>query len=85
MDWLFLHMLLLAGPISAACLLTDVSLGLMNRFASQLNVYVLSMPIKCGLASFLLCVYLGLLLHYGTNMFAHVNRLILTLPNLLQP
>lgn len=56
--WLMGHMLL-AGPISVACLLTDISLGLVNRFASQLNVYVLAMPIKSGLAAFLICFYFG--------------------------
>lgn len=54
-------MLLFSGPIVVACLLTDVSLGLINRFASQLNVYVLAMPIKSGIASFLLIFYFGLL------------------------
>lgn len=54
-------MLLFSGPIVVACLLTDVSLGLINRFASQLNVYILAMPIKSGIASFLLIFYFGLL------------------------
>lgn len=54
-------MLLFSGPVVVACLLTDVSLGLINRFASQLNVYILAMPIKSGIASFLLIFYFGLL------------------------
>ena len=58
-DWLMAHMLLLAGPIVVACLLIDISLGLMNRFASQLNVYVLAMPIKSGVAALILLVYVG--------------------------
>ena len=60
-QWLMLHTLLLAGPVMAACLLTDVSLGLVSRTAPQLNVYVLSMPIKSAVASFLLLLYFGLL------------------------
>lgn len=54
-------MLLFSGPIVVACLLTDISLGLVNRFAAQLNVYVLAMPIKSGIASFLLIFYFALL------------------------
>lgn len=79
------HMLLLAGPISAACLLTDISLGLVNRFASQLNVYVLAMPIKSGLAAFLLCFYFGLLLSRAPELFDFIRESILTLPNVLGP
>lgn len=59
---LMLLMLLLAGPITVACLLTDISLGLINRFASQLNVYVLAMPIKSGVAAFLLVFYFEMLM-----------------------
>ncbi|MDR2302063.1 MAG: type III secretion system export apparatus subunit SctT [Deltaproteobacteria bacterium] len=68
-DWLMLQTLLLAGPVVAACLLTDVSLGLVNRFASQLNVYVLSMPIKSGLAMFILVSYYGALIALSPELF----------------
>lgn len=80
--WLIGRMLLLAGPVAAACLLTDLSLGLVNRFASQLNVYVLAMPIKSGLAAFLLCFYFGLLLSHAPELFAFMRESILTLPRL---
>ena len=67
---LALDMVLLSGPVVVACLLTDVSLGLINRFASQLNVYVLAMPIKSGLASLMLIFYFSLLM---TGMLAMFN------------
>ncbi|MBR5883236.1 MAG: type III secretion system export apparatus subunit SctT [Mailhella sp.] len=66
---LALDMMLLSGPIIVACLLTDISLGLINRFASQLNVYVLAMPVKSGLASFLLIFYFALLMNGTLSMF----------------
>lgn len=66
---LVLDMMLLSGPIVVACLLTDISLGLINRFASQLNVYVLAMPVKSGLASFLLIFYFGMLMSGAVTMF----------------
>ena len=68
-SYLLLLTMLLSGPIVMACLLTDVSLGLMNRFASQLNVYVLAMPVKSGLASFLIIFYLGMLLQEVVPLF----------------
>lgn len=66
---LALDMMLLAGPVVVACLLTDISLGLINRFASQLNVYVLAMPVKSGLASLLLIFYFGMLMTGAVSMF----------------
>ena len=66
---LALDMMLLSGPVVVACLLTDVSLGLINRFASQLNVYVLAMPIKSGLASLLLIFYFSMLMTGAVSMF----------------
>jgi type III secretion protein T len=54
-NWLMHKMLVLAGVVLIASLLIDFSLGLVNRFASQLNVYVLAMPIKSGVA--MLIVY----------------------------
>jgi type III secretion protein T len=66
-------MALLAAPIVAACLLTDMALGLINRFASQLNVYVLGMPIKSAIAAFLLCLSLGLLLGHIQDLFPLID------------
>jgi type III secretion protein T len=71
-DWLMLQMLLLAGPVVAASLLCDVSLGLVNRFASQLNVYVLSMPIKSGMAAFILVAYYAALIAMGPELIQHM-------------
>lgn len=85
LGWLLANMMLLAGPIIVACLLTDVSLGLVNRFASQLNVYVLAMPIKSALASFLLCFYFALLLSHAPQLFSLMNAKIVSLSKMLLP
>jgi type III secretion protein T len=81
--WLMLYMLLLAGPIVVACLLIDFSLGLVNRFASQLNVYVLAMPIKSGVASFILLVYFGMLGANAPVLFRHLQTTVLRARGLL--
>ena len=72
--WLMLMMLLLSGPIVVACLLADVSLGLINRFASQLNVYVLAMPIKSGVAAFLMLFYFMMLLSNAAGLFDGIKQ-----------
>lgn len=62
--------LLISAPVVLACLFTDIALGLINRFASQLNVYILSLPIKCALASFLLIFYFAVLMSDAPERFA---------------
>lgn len=47
----------LAAPLLLVCFLVDLGMGLMNRFAPQLNVFFLSMPVKSGLVMALLLVY----------------------------
>ncbi|MCR4666085.1 MAG: type III secretion system export apparatus subunit SctT [Desulfovibrio sp.] len=74
--WLMSFMLLISAPIAVACLLVDISLGLINRFSPQLNAYVLAMPIKSGLAAVLLCLYLGLLVNYSPHIFRYVDELL---------
>ncbi|MCG8530921.1 MAG: type III secretion system export apparatus subunit SctT [Desulfovibrionales bacterium] len=59
----------LAGPILIVCFLTDLGLGLINRFAPQLNVFFLSMPVKSGLALFVLIIYVRVLMRiFGKNI-----------------
>ncbi len=53
--------LVLSAPIVAIFFLTDFSLGLVNRFAQQLNVFILSMPIKSAIMLILLVFYVSIL------------------------
>jgi len=48
----------LAAPVVLAVFTTEFGLGLVNRFAPQLNVFFLSMPIKSAVAFGLLVLYL---------------------------
>lgn len=61
---------LISAPIVLACLFADAALGLVNRFAPQLNVYVISMPVKCGVGSFLLLFYFAVLMTDAAERFA---------------
>lgn len=67
---LAVNIMLISAPVVLACLFTDIALGLVNRFASQLNVYVLSLPIKSALASFLLIFYFAVLMTDAPERFA---------------
>ena len=67
------NVILISAPVVLACLFTDAALGLVNRFAPQLNVYVLAMPVKCALASFLLIIYFALLMTDVPERFAAIG------------
>ncbi|THF57262.1 type III secretion system export apparatus subunit SctT [Pseudothauera rhizosphaerae] len=68
--------LLLSAPAILAMLLAEVGLALVSRFAPQLQVFFLAMPVKSGLAFFVLVIYLP-------TLFTYVHSEIGRLPELL--
>lgn len=60
-DMFMSYTVILAAPVIVLCFLTDLGLGLINRFTPQLNVFFLAMPIKSGLAVFVIIVYFSIL------------------------
>jgi type III secretion protein T len=68
-DHLFRAIVLYASPMMIMMFLSDMGLGLMNRFAQQLNVFTLSMPIKSALALFVLILYLPILFGFLKDEF----------------
>ncbi len=70
---LFTKIVLLGGPIFFILFLSEFGLGLVTRFAPQLNVFFLSMPIKSELAMFFFILYLSYLMHYFCNTFESHN------------
>ncbi|WP_018692217.1 type III secretion system export apparatus subunit SctT [Algicola sagamiensis] len=62
LDYIMSAAVLLGGPIIIAMFLSEFGLALISRFAPQLNVFFLAMPIKSAIAGFLLIFYLKFLL-----------------------
>ncbi|MDR3211650.1 MAG: type III secretion system export apparatus subunit SctT [Planctomycetota bacterium] len=60
--WYLSTMVTLAAPMLLICFLVDFGMGLMNRFAPQLNVFFLAMPVKSALSMALLVFYWGAML-----------------------
>jgi len=83
-DGLMRSAFLLASPILIAVFLTEFCLGLMNRFVPQMNVFFLSMPVKSGVASFLIILYLMVLVYFFTESFAELPDLFGTLEGLMR-
>jgi type III secretion protein T len=78
-SWLMTKVLLLAGIVLVASLLVDLALGLINRFASQLNVYILAMPIKSGLAMLIVLIFFPLFIGDSPGLFEEMTNAILSL------
>lgn len=52
---------LLAGPVIIAMFLAEFALALISRFAPQMNVFSLAMPVKSGVGMLVLVIYTTLL------------------------
>lgn len=65
--------LLLAGPVLVAMFISEVGLALVSRFAPQLQVFILAMPIKSGLAMLMLGLYAALLLDYTRPLIVEIG------------
>ena len=59
---LMLKALILVGPIVVALFVTECALGLLSRFASQLNAFSVALTLKSVIAIFVLLIYLTPLL-----------------------
>ncbi|MBC8129611.1 MAG: type III secretion system export apparatus subunit SctT [Rhizobiaceae bacterium] len=57
----------IAGPIVAVMFLAEFALAMVSRFAPQVQVFILAMPIKSGLAIFILIFYFSRLLPFAAD------------------
>jgi type III secretion protein T len=60
-------MVIIAAPVAAVMFLSEFALAMVSRFAPQVQVFVLAMPIKSGLAIFMLIFYFSRFLPYATD------------------
>jgi len=73
-DFMMTTVLVMAAPVMVVMLIIDLSFGLVNRYAPQLNVFALTMPIKAWLATALILLLIGvyveiLLERLGSNRY----------------
>ena len=78
LQYLMSTALLFAAPAVVVMTLLDLSFGLINRYAQQLNVFSLTMPIKAWTAQWLLLLSLGLIMEIVLRqLFANKGLLAL--------
>ena len=61
---------IIGGPIVAIMFLAEFALAMVSRFAPQLQVFILAMPIKSALAFFILIFYFSRLLPFATDQLS---------------
>ena len=83
-DRLMEMIVVLSAPIIIVIFLSEFSLGLISRFAPQLNVFFLSMPIKSALAIAILAVYIPTLYHHFQRSFLDFHNILMFLQVLIQ-
>ena len=64
---------LVAGPVVIAMFLSELGLGFVSRFAPQLNVFFLAMPVKSGVACLMLVLFWGTLVVFFGDMLRDLN------------
>ena len=68
--------LLWAAPAVIAMFLAEVGLALASRFAPQLQVFFLAMPIKSALALLVLVLYMGTLFEYAADTSEQIQSIL---------
>ncbi len=79
LDRLVRMAVLLAAPVLVAMFLAEIGLALVSRFAPQLQVFFMAMPIKSALAMLVLMLYAASLFDYGADQVEAVGRILLLL------
>ncbi|WP_281557437.1 type III secretion system export apparatus subunit SctT [Thalassomonas sp. RHCl1] len=83
LDYIFSFMVLFAGPVVIAMFFAEFGLGLISRFAPQLNVFFLAMPVKSAVAVLVLIIYMQLLVGHFSTYMKFGDELITTLQTLI--
>jgi len=68
--------LVLAAPALVVLALIDLSLGLINRYAQQLNVFALSLSIKTWLSTWIVLLCLGVFVDFVLKQIAKSSNLL---------
>jgi type III secretion protein T len=82
-QWFAYTMLILAAPAAILMFLIDFSMGILNRFVPQLNVFFLSMPIKSLCAGLILIVYVPSLFGFFDEHFYTLFSLVQSMLRIL--
>ena len=84
-DYASRFVVIVAGPIVAVMFLAEFALAMVSRFAPQLQVFVLAMPIKSLLAIMMMVFYFSTMIRYAESnipiMHDYTARILEFLPS----
>ncbi|KPL52131.1 type III secretion system export apparatus subunit SctT [Prosthecomicrobium hirschii] len=83
-DHAFRLMFVLAAPIIAIMFMAEFALAMVSRFAPQIQVFILAMPIKSALAIFVLIFYFSILMPYSAKQMLTIPGMADTFYNMLK-
>ncbi len=66
---IFFLAVLIAGPIIATMFIVEVGAAIITRYVPQLNVFILMMPIKAGIAALLMIYYVNYISRFLMDYF----------------
>ena len=84
LDKLMYTTLLLAGPFLGLMLIVDLGTGLIGRYLPQLNIFLMAMPIKSGLAFLFLMYYIIIIADYLRDSFITLGAQLQILEGILK-
>ncbi len=76
MDQIMQVMLYLVAPILIVLFLSEFGLGMVNRFAPQLNVFFLAMPIKSWISMTFLLMYISIIGYFFKKYFLYESKIL---------
>ncbi|GLQ93655.1 type III secretion system export apparatus subunit SctT [Dyella acidisoli] len=82
-NYLMTAVLVFSAPALVVMSLVDIALGLVNRYAQQLNVFSLAMPIKSWLSSWVLLLALGAMIEVVMRKLYENRSLLVMLKQIL--
>ncbi|MCK5896739.1 MAG: type III secretion system export apparatus subunit SctT [Cocleimonas sp.] len=84
LDLLMYTAALIAGPIVAVMYLIEIGAALVARQVPQLNVFLLTMPIKSGVGMLMLIYYTTFIAHFLREQFLHFGDSFKVLERILK-
>lgn len=73
LDRLMRLAVLFAAPVIVAMFLAEIGLAIVGRSAPQMDVFFLAMPVKSGVAMFMLAIYVTVLFDYAGLEIANLS------------
>jgi type III secretion protein T len=65
-----------AAPIVICTVVADLALGMLNRFAPQINIFMISLPVKSAIASLILILYISFYIKYLHGHFMNAEAIL---------